>query len=339
MANQNNGENSFVKRNSSIVVVPISETRLIISRNGKNLSLEGDDIQKIVIPILLLLGDGKERTIKEIIEGMNEVSTVQDEKVYEILQQLINLEILHKNSNADLPPRIKLLKMFKCDEGNVEKINADLDRKKVLIVCNNRVSPKISNFFTDFGLNYKIVDENSMLDDLKNISFDFLYYHSSSENVVVTDAINSLCLKYKIPYLLSRSSGFTVEIGPLVIPFKTSCIACRESRKLSAMNFPIEQEFVNNYMRMNNIILDDVDNFFTDIAINYSVMEIFKYLTKDYLWKYPETIENIIRMDFLDADYEYCKVLKNPFCKSCSTNEYQRTIERKTWTTKHNSQK
>lgn len=338
VSDMNDTQELLIKKNDSIVVVPIEDNRLIVSRNNKNYSIEGEDVKDIVIPILLLLGDGQEKFINELVDQLLVITQSTSDKLYEVIEKLTDLNILEKKFNNQQTNITPILNKLKLGNDKLVSINNELRKQRVLVVCNDILSSKISSYFDNFGLNFVVMNEKEVLERIDKESFDFLYYHSSVENIVITDEINTYCIKNGIPYLISRNLDFVIEVGPLVVPFKTACVTCVESRKLSAMNFPIEQEFINNYMRMNNTVLSDEEVLFPDVAINYSVMEIFKFFTKDYLWKYPSTMNSIVRIDMFYADYDIFKILKNPFCKSCSSKQKEAVIERKTWMTKHNYQ-
>lgn len=336
-------KNFTVRRNHKIIVVPVGDNQIIISNNDKNYTIEGEDVKRFVIPILITISNSK--GVKVDVLCRETFPEDDEEKILDIIKKMLDMGILIEESEKkEKPLIISMLLESNLKNETCEVIKKELSEKKVCIVCNLNLREYVNELSDVYGLTYDIVDEQNILSMLKEdklLEHDLIYYHTDFENVVIMDALNEFCLKTNIPYIISKCLGFNVEIGPFVIPYQTSCIACMEKRKLSTMNFPLESENIKEYIRMNNINLFSEKkelSHFNNIAINHSFMDIFKYFTKDILWKYPETIENVIHMDFLNSEFQYCKILRNPICLKCSSKSKSDVIERRAWTTKHNYQ-
>ncbi len=330
---------AIVRRNPKTVIVPVDDNKLIISNSDKNFTIEGNDVKNFVIPILLAVSNYGAISTNDICK---EISMSADkEDVLSIIRKLIDMRILLEEKSVSFSKVISILKESNLSDEICNNINSILYTKKVCVICSSYIKDYILNLAKEYNINCDFIDEKDLQDCLANedsVKYDLIYYHSNFENVVLIEMINDFCLNNNIPYIFSKNIGFTVEIGPFVIPFKTSCVVCEEKRKLSAMNFPIENETIKEYVKINNISIfkEEKDfNYFDNLAAIHSVMEIFKFFTKDILWKYPETIENKIRMDFLNADYQYFRILKNPICPKCSSKAKTDIIENRAWSTKH----
>ena len=118
--------------------------------------------------------------------------------------------------------------------------------------------------------------------------------------------VNEICFKNKKPWISARLLNNSGEIGPTVIPHKTSCFRCYENRVKS--NLGDFHEIDTNEKKYVNL------NFGQKIISSYLSLEVLKILNESPA---PLTYGNVLTVNFGDYSTSLDLILKAPNCPVC----------------------
>ena len=139
--------------------------------------------------------------------------------------------------------------------------------------------------------------------------------------VVVTDdyqatgisEVNTYCLKYNIPWLLVKPAGLKLMVGPFLVPYKTACWQCLETRVRH--NREVESYIARKVNRTepfpvvkSRIPLAEMQ------AVSITVIQLLRWLCQGH----HESLESrIMTIDLLSTASQYHQVVKRPQCPAC----------------------
>ena len=172
-----------------------------------------------------------------------------------------------------------------------------------------------------FDINAKILSEE--LDQIENV--DMLIYSEDVATVEDLCRINKYCVSNNIPWINIKMGELKFQIGPLVVPNETACYECTLNRLNGNLNHYEEEIVYENFKTFEkeniNIFMSDI---FIKIAINITVWEVVKYLTRIYS---AISTGRVIFFDGLSLELTTSNILKMPKCPICSKREKQPFIE------------
>lgn len=138
---------------------------------------------------------------------------------------------------------------------------------------------------------------------------DLIMLCSDTPSPLLHNYLNEVCLKYKKNWLSARFCGDSGEVGPAVIPYKTSCYKCYEYRLRSCQEVKImPTELVKPKENHPNI------NMIFRIIGAYASLEAVKMLTR---FETPVTLGNLLSIGLEDYTNTLHMVLKVPNCPVC----------------------
>lgn len=178
---------------------------------------------------------------------------------------------------------------------------------------------EISNKFARFEKSKKRNILDFLKEDINN--FDIAIFSPSECTYEELIKVNEKLYKYSKPYILINFNGKAINIGPFVLPNKTSCLECMLSSKLRNINLELDKE--------EKLEIDDIQTlqFSFDIekkntnnideSLEYMVNKMYLEIVKQYNDKTSKYINHVFTYDFNSLAEEYNVILPTTFCKSC----------------------
>ncbi len=172
-----------------------------------------------------------------------------------------------------------------------------------------------------YNIDVKVVPEQ--LGHLENI--DILIYSEDIPTSEELRKINKYCIDNNISWINLKIGELKFQVGPLVVPNETACYECATNRINGNLNYYEEEKAYENYKNLEKenvkVFMNDM---FINIAVNITVWEVVKYLTKIYS---AVSTGRIIFFDGLSMELSTSNILKMPKCPACSKREKQPFIE------------
>lgn len=125
--------------------------------------------------------------------------------------------------------------------------------------------------------------------------------------------VNTYCLAHNIPWLLVKPAGLKLMVGPFVVPYKTACWQCLETRVRH--NREVESYIARKTNRTepfpvvkSRIPLAEMQ------AVSITVIQLLRWLCQGH----HESLESrIMTIDLLSTATQYHQVVKRPQCPAC----------------------
>lgn len=163
---------------------------------------------------------------------------------------------------------------------------------------------------------YKEEELEKLLNDKKP---NLLVYCSDNFDLEKCFKYNRISINGNIPFLPYRRTYLNVEIGPLVLPNKTACYYCSDSRKKSA------SLYVDDFEK-NTILKSSDRNLNFPLGIEYLTLEVLKTLSKIYT---PSLKNKLFSFDLITGKTVLYPVFRLPRCRECGINKLRPS--RKLW--------
>lgn len=289
--------------------------------------LDGSNTIEMIIGTLIVKGYELE-DINKMLKWLSDKNLIQESKSSDF-GKFSQLEKEYFNN------QINFLGSFRPSDNGLLSISKSgisfqvaLKESVVFIVGNGIASDELINNFIKIGIGHIY-----LLDTFKNItsrqSTSFYFYKEIDLDKLVKDKKPNLliycddnfdlekCLKYNrisinrnIPFLPYRRTYLNIEIGPLVLPKKTACYYCSDSRKKSASMYV--DEFEKSTISLS---LDRKLNF--PIGIEYLTLEVLKILSEIYT---PSLKNKLFSFDLITGKTSLYPVFRLPRCRECGVN-------------------
>lgn len=159
---------------------------------------------------------------------------------------------------------------------------------------------------------YDIIDrEIKGYDDVSELitDTDFVVLCADKPYLRINQWVNFACLSHNIPYGLAGSSEEFGTVGPITIPFETSCFDCQDFDRTDLFSGPDFLVRANQERK--------APSFVSVIAAFASLnsLEIVKHLTRIST---PSTYNRQLKIDFQELSFEYIDLPRKAECPSCS---------------------
>ncbi|MFX0210463.1 MAG: TOMM precursor leader peptide-binding protein [Candidatus Hodarchaeota archaeon] len=257
------------------------------------------------------------------------ISIETDEKLKKLEEQsivIIGLGKIGSNLLFSLSP-IGIGKISIFDDHIVDKFDIesnifskeDLGKKRINIFQN-----LFRNFegLTDFEWN-PYGDDDAQKDDIIRRS-DLVVLCLDQDDPESINYVNETCLTYNRSWLSARFLEYYGEVGPTVIPFKTSCFKCYEYR-LKGTRDEKEESLVSGVKVLS---LDEIESqeqihhqnldSFMKIISEYTSLEIVRMLTGH---DKPNTLGAVMSLNLRTYRNTLHPILKIPTCPACGYKE------------------
>ncbi|MHA1756471.1 MAG: TOMM precursor leader peptide-binding protein [Promethearchaeota archaeon] len=292
----------------SIEIYETIDNRLIFRLEKKDIIVTGNalNLVKKLIPFL----NGK-FTFKEIIKK----SKIPEKDVKKIITFLKRKNIVI-DSRYIKDKDYKKFSYFKkyLDNKKMSEIISNIQKNRILIIGDGDIKTYLIDFLSYFDIkNLKIIKNIDYINNFFNMIKKINLIVLCQDNYLPKecDIINKQCIENEIPWISCRITDYgDGEIGPFVIPKKTSCFKCYEYRLKSNLEY---REEYNDLIKIKEKEIENLD-IMKKIIAAYTVLEILKFLIK---YKNPITINNVLSIDFENYNNIIHPVLKIPNCPVC----------------------
>jgi thiazole/oxazole-forming peptide maturase SagC family component len=128
-------------------------------------------------------------------------------------------------------------------------------------------------------------------------------------------ALNRICLELEVPWLHATVDGPFVFVGPIVLPGRTACYECLETRVM--MNLRSSESYVryksalaNREIRFGRIPLEPV---LRSLLVSHTVLELVNFV----LTGTARTVGKVLAVYLPTMEFSYNAVLRLPGCTAC----------------------
>ncbi|HEL2403896.1 TPA: hypothetical protein T7N20_000502 [Streptococcus suis] len=325
-------DNMKFKLSPGVVMVPDGQS-IIVRFNDRYFNLNGEDVEKVLLPILPLLNIGASHS--ELVQS---VDLEFRSKLSSVLEQLTSKGWIE--SKSAVSDTFTDLKNYSSTGLNVERVLEVFKYKKVGIInldgrlpvitydvpllIANKIEVEQIQSDTDFSGIFEFIDNN-----------DFIVLIETETNDFFEKRINSLCYSLQKPFILFKTSGFIAEVGPMCIPPYTACLECYRTRKYNNLTHYSEhikvEKFLDTNLKGQIQRAYSVDSTTFRIGFNILVGQILQFFLKEDTWNFPKTIEGIIEVDGYNVNFNYDSLLKSPICEVCGQSSKLK-VTNKFWT-------
>ena len=313
--------NDIIKFKDYIEILSIMPEKLTINSKGRKIILKGDNYQIYIYPILDLLL--KKRTLIFLYENLKKRQTsckITQTIFQRVINKLIDAGILCKYNDS-----INGSNLFKYNISNISNIIiiSFLDYKSSIYIVNklSRYSCKtikLINIGAEIALDEFKKNAVNNIDVVNLKDFNYLDIYNmlcngylgivlqSTRNNKLDLILNFLFCKNNISWINCIVNDYSIEMGPFVIPQKTSCLQC-----FAKNSFELDNKlFIRQYdiYDFTNLLL------FTSLLIK----EVIAYSNIKPEGALPITINNILKYDSLKNIFELQTILRDPYCIICS---------------------
>jgi hypothetical protein len=133
-----------------------------------------------------------------------------------------------------------------------------------------------------------------------NNNYEIVIVVQDYYNIQLFETVNEICLRMKIPWLRISFDDKLGQIGPFVVPGKTSCYHCCQLRLIN--NSPSYEDVLWNDREPIPKTKLKVPEYFADMLSTMAIDEIERYLSN---YKNPRTIDNLIILDTDQTKYVF----------------------------------
>jgi ribosomal protein S12 methylthiotransferase accessory factor len=206
----------------------------------------------------------------------------------------------------------------------------------------NNMPKQFEAFWTELGMNsdqvksltnntnihvktFGSVSANSFVSAIDSFGFSQDLTKSPSLMVVITDdyqhsgiaEINNYSLRYKIPWVMVKSTGLKLMVGPFISPYKTACWQCLDTRLR-------HNKEVESYIQKKTNKTEPFPVTKTQIplaelqVVSIATMQMVQWLAKGF---HNSLESKIMTIDLMTAFTQYHHVTKRPQCVSCGNPE------------------
>lgn len=186
-------------------------------------------------------------------------------------------------------------------ENNILEVYTQNDIPSFTIVSNN-FEEKLKEPFSkmEFSEKIKVININNV-DTIQKT--DFLIAFDLDKNEVLFEQVNELSKNLGIPWIRAAISNNNIYLGPIFFEDGGPCYHCYSSRK----SFNCSENNTHNIFQFNSVLplaIEYIRNFFIQISKpseNYTLLS-----------------NREINIDLKDYTIKKTRILKMPFCKTCS---------------------
>jgi oxazoline/thiazoline synthase len=137
-------------------------------------------------------------------------------------------------------------------------------------------------------------------------------------------ALNVEALRLSRPWLLVRTSGVKMRLGPLFLPKQTACYSCYERRLAGNATHFADTRAVREAIMLGSVAVAPADNVMPGLAAIAGDMAAFETLKFFGSWVAPLSLQpslfgRFIDFAMLDLEGTSHRVLKLPRCQTCGT--------------------
>ena len=130
--------------------------------------------------------------------------------------------------------------------------------------------------------------------------------------------INRICLDHRKPWLKANEDGEHADLGPLILPFESSCYACLDIQERRAQTMPIEEQLFQEHL-LKRDVQDGTPKgeslAAATLCASLIIMEIERFITGIV----PCTaIDAVIQIDLVRGYSRTDRLLRLPLCPECS---------------------
>lgn len=148
----------------------------------------------------------------------------------------------------------------------------------------------------------------------------FIVMVQSIINPLHFTAINRVCLEYRIPWMHVALDGPFLLIGPIIVPFRSACYNCLETRVIMNMRQDASYQsykaaLARRELQVGSIPIEAV---ICNMVASHAGLEIVNFLQTGY----SATVGKILSIFLPTMEFSYSDVLRVPGCNACgSTSE------------------
>lgn len=204
--------------------------------------------------------------------------------------------------------RIRVVEFDKVETSNLNRSfifrDTDIGRKKldVLAPALESLNPRAQYEWIDTR-----VEEPEQMESILQ-GTDFALLAADTPYLRINDWFNHTCLALRVPYSLAGCSQIDGTVGPMTIPFQTSCFSCQSYDRTDLFSGPDYVVEANKQRRAPSFapIISSL------ASINAG--EVVKYLTG---WATPSILNRKLAVNFATLKFEFKDAPRRPDCVEC----------------------
>ena len=163
---------------------------------------------------------------------------------------------------------------------------------------------------TDDGLAYYAAHES-----FENLKGRFLVFARTSVDPPRLKHVNRVCLEQRTPWLNAVIDGPFIFIGPLIVPRRSACFECFETRLLmnlreSASYQQYKQAIAKHSIRFGEI---PAKQLLVSLLVTHAAIEATSFL----LTGHACTVNKVLSIYTPTTEFAYHEILRVPNCDSC----------------------